>query len=76
MVYLGGMSSVSGSLLGAIAYTGLAEVLRPLRLWKWVVIPLLLVFLMLFRREGIYGGREFKFLLPKEEVKAYAAASD
>ena len=76
MVYLGGMSSVSGSLLGAIAYTGLVEVLRPLDLWKWVLIPLLLIFLMLFRREGIYGGREFKFLLPKEEVRAYAAASD
>jgi branched-chain amino acid transport system permease protein len=76
MVYLGGMSSVSGSLLGAIAYTGLVEALRPLDLWKWVLIPLLLVFLMLFRREGIYGGREFKFLLPKEEVKAYASASD
>ncbi len=76
MVYLGGMSSISGSILGAIAYTGLAEALRPLRLWKWVVIPLILIFLMLFRREGIMGGREFKFLLPKEEVKGYAAASD
>jgi branched-chain amino acid transport system permease protein len=76
MVYLGGMSSISGSILGAIAYTGLSEALRPLRLWKWVVIPLILIFLMLFRREGIMGGREFKFLLPKEEVKGYAAASD
>ena len=76
MVYLGGMSSISGSILGAIAYTGLSEALRPLRLWKWVVIPLILIFLMLFRREGIMGGREFTFLLPKEEVKGYATASD
>jgi branched-chain amino acid transport system permease protein len=76
MVYLGGMSSISGSLLGAIVYTGLSEALRPLQLWKWVVIPLLLVLLMLFRREGIMGGKEFKWLLPKEEVKGYASAPD
>lgn len=76
MVYLGGTASISGSVLGAIAYTGLSEALRPLKLWKWVVIPLLLVLLMLFRRTGIMGGREFKLLLPKEEVEGYASAAD
>jgi len=78
MVYLGGMSSVSGSLLGAIAYIGLSEALRPLKLWKWVVISLILILLMLFRREGIMGFKEFRFLAPKapkREVE-YAPASD
>ena len=75
MVYLGGMGSISGSILGAIVLTGLVEALRPLRVWKWVVISLILVVLMLFRREGIMGGREFWFLRPKKEVK-YAPASD
>ena len=75
MVYLGGMGSISGSILGAIVFTGLVEALRPLRVWKWVVISLTLIILMLFRREGIMGGREFWFLKPKGEVK-YALASD
>lgn len=75
MVYLGGMGSISGSIVGAIAFTGLVEALRPLRLWKWVVIPLILILLMLFRREGIMGGREFGFLRPKKEVE-HAPASD
>ncbi|MEA3459301.1 MAG: branched-chain amino acid ABC transporter permease [Chloroflexota bacterium] len=75
MVYLGGMSSISGSIIGAIVFTGLVEALRPLGLWRWVVIPLILIVLMLFRRKGIMGGREFGFLKPKKEVE-YAPASD
>jgi len=32
--------------------------MRPLEIWKWVVIPLLLILLMQFRPEGIMGNRE------------------
>jgi len=74
MVYLGGPASISGSLLGAVVYTGLLELMRPLEVWRWVILPLLLVFLMLFRRKGIMGGEEFKLLLPREVE--YAPASD
>ncbi len=67
MVYLGGIGSIGGSILGATIYTVLLEILRPLQVWRWVIGPLLLVFLMIFRPRGIMGMREWKFLLPAEE---------
>lgn len=64
MVYLGGMGSLSGSILAAILFTLLLEVLRPLQIIKWVVIPLLLIILMQFRPEGIMGNRELSDVFP------------
>jgi branched-chain amino acid transport system permease protein len=65
MVYLGGMGSLSGSVLSAIGFTLILELLRPLQMFKWVVIPLLLILLMLFRPEGIMGHRELTDVFPK-----------
>lgn len=65
MVYLGGMGSLSGSVMSAIAFTVILELFRPLQLAKWVVIPLLLILLMLFRPEGIMGHRELTDVFPK-----------
>jgi branched-chain amino acid transport system permease protein len=65
MVYLGGMGSLSGSVLSAIGLTLLLEFMRPLQLFKWVVIPLLLIILMLFRPEGIMGHRELPDIFPR-----------
>jgi branched-chain amino acid transport system permease protein len=62
MVYLGGVGSLTGSLLGAAIFTILLEVLRPLGLWRWVVGPLLLVLLMIFRPRGIMGFKEWRWL--------------
>jgi branched-chain amino acid transport system permease protein len=58
MVYLGGMGSLSGSVLSAIFFTFLLELMRPLQILKWVFIPLLLILLMQFRPEGLMGHRE------------------
>ena len=65
MVYLGGMGSLSGSILAAILFTVLLEALRPLQIIKWVVIPLLLIIIMQFRPEGLLGNRELGDLFPK-----------
>ena len=65
MVYLGGMGSLSGSVISAIVLTLLLELLRPLQVIKWVVIPLLLIILMIFRPEGIMGNREITDVLPR-----------
>ena len=65
MVYLGGMGSLSGSVLSAISFTILMELLRPLQVWKWVLIPMLLIILMMFRPEGIMGNRELTDIFPK-----------
>jgi branched-chain amino acid transport system permease protein len=69
MVYLGGMGSLSGSVLSAVLFTFLLELLRPLQILKWVLIPLLLILLMQFRPEGILGNKELPDVLPK--IKAF-----
>jgi len=82
MVYLGGMGSISGSIISAIGFTLLLEVLRPLGVFKWVVIPLLLVVMMLIRPTGILGNRELTDAIPRlravfgSEEESYALASD
>lgn len=65
MVYLGGMGSLSGSVLSAIGLTLALELFRPLQVAKWVVVPLLLILLMIFRPEGIMGHREITDVFPK-----------
>ncbi len=64
MVYLGGVGSIAGSILGAGIYTVLMEVLRPLEIWRMVLMPLMLVFLMLYRPRGIMGLRELRWFVP------------
>jgi len=65
MVYLGGMGSLSGSVISAIGLTIALEALRPLQVAKWVVVPLILILLMLFRPEGIMGQRELTDIFPR-----------
>lgn len=74
MVYLGGIGSLGGSVLGATIFTVVLEGLRTVlqqfgisQEWRLVVAPLLLILLMVFRPYGIMGLREFKFLIPREE---------
>ena len=66
MVYLGGVGSLTGSLLGATIFTVLLELLRPLGLWRWVLGPLLLVLLMIFRPLGLMGFKEARLFKPAE----------
>jgi branched-chain amino acid transport system permease protein len=65
MVYLGGMGSLSGSVLSAVLFTLMLEVLRPLQVIKWVVVPLILFLLMMFRTEGLLGQREITDIFPR-----------
>ena len=74
MVYLGGVGSLGGSILGATVFTvvmeGLRTVLQQVGIsqeWRLVVAPLMLILLMIFRPAGIMGLREFRFLTPPEE---------
>ncbi|MBW1635847.1 MAG: branched-chain amino acid ABC transporter permease [Deltaproteobacteria bacterium] len=64
MVYLGGMASLSGAVISAIFFTILLEILRPLQIFKWVIIPLILIIVMQFRPEGIMGNRELSDVFP------------
>lgn len=70
MVYLGGIGSIMGSILGATIYTVLLEVLRPLQELRFVFMPLLLVLLMIYRPRGIMGLREFRWFIPARDLLA------
>ncbi len=69
MVYLGGIGSIAGSVLGATVFTVLTQVLQPLGTWRMVIMPLLLVMLMLFRPRGIMGLREWSWFVPRREFE-------
>lgn len=65
MVVLGGMGSLSGSVIGAVLVTVLPEALRPLQEFtgvdlRMVIYSLTLVLLMILRPDGILGGRELR----------------
>jgi len=69
MLYFGGLNSVTGSIVGAISMNLLSEALRPLELFKWIIIPFLLILVMLYRPTGLISFTEFK---PKELMKPKA----
>jgi branched-chain amino acid transport system permease protein len=69
VVVLGGLGSISGTIVAAVAWTFLLEGLRfvlpyEFQDWRWVIYPLLLVIFMLVRPGGIFAGTEFGFLRP------------
>jgi branched-chain amino acid transport system permease protein len=63
MVVLGGMGSISGSVIAAVIITVLPEALRPLQEitridFRMVIYSLTLIILMLTRPRGIFGTAE------------------
>ena len=58
MVYFGGLNSVYGAVVGAVSISLLGEVLRPLEIFKWIIIPLLLILVMIFRPTGLIAFKE------------------
>lgn len=72
MVYLGGLNSVVGSIAGALGIQVLIEVLRPLELWKWIAIPVLLIVLMIRRPTGLFAFTEVNIkdlLQPRQTLR-------
>ncbi|MGA3279657.1 MAG: branched-chain amino acid ABC transporter permease [Smithella sp.] len=68
MVYLGGIASIAGSIIGAVIYTILLEILRPLGVWRMMLMPLMLVLLMIYRPRGIMGMRETRLFEPLRDL--------
>jgi len=74
MLYLGGVGSITGSIIGAVIWTLLQEALRMLgafhlEVWRPVVGPVLLIILMLWRPKGLLGGFELKLFKKKDAGK-------
>ena len=79
MIYAGGVGSITGSMIAAFALTFLSEGLRiGIRFiadttglpiggeWRMVIYALLLIFIMLFRTEGLMGTKESRLIKIKE----------
>jgi branched-chain amino acid transport system permease protein len=58
MVVLGGMGSVSGATVAAIALTLTTELLRSVQDYRLISYALLLVIVMIVRPKGLFGTRE------------------
>ena len=73
MVVLGGMGSVSGSILAAFLLTLLPEALRPLQNithvdLRMVIYSLALILMMLLRPKGLFGRREIWEMIKKKRT--------
>lgn len=75
IVVLGGLGSMSGTIIAAFGWTFLLEGLRVLLPqdimdFRFVIYPLLLIVVMLWRPTGLFGGTELSFLkAPKVEKR-------
>jgi branched-chain amino acid transport system permease protein len=58
MVVLGGMGSISGATLSAVALTLLTELLRSVQDYRMIAYALLLIIVMIVRPKGLFGTRE------------------
>lgn len=71
MTYFGGLNSVVGSIIGAVSINLLSETLRPLEIYKWIIIPLILILVMIYKPTGLFAFKEFdinEILKPKQSL--------
>ncbi len=56
MIIFGGMASIPGSILGAIALTTIPEMLRFLADFRQVIYGILLIVMLIYKPKGLLGG--------------------
>ena len=61
-VVLGGMGSITGGIVAAFGLTILQEGLRFLQNYRLLFYPIILIFVMLFRPQGLLGTKELSFI--------------
>lgn len=69
-VVLGGMGSMTGSVLASFVLTYLQEGLRFLQNYRLLFYPVVLILVMLFRPQGLLGTKEFSFIRTFDWIKA------
>lgn len=70
IVVLGGMGSLSGSIVASIVLVSMPELLRDFASYRYLLYSTLLIIIMLFRPQGLMGTKEFdlkKFFNRKNE---------
>lgn len=80
MVVLGGMGSLSGSVISAVFVTLLPELLRPLQEitgvdLRMVIYASCLVLLMILRPQGLFGSKEWVHVLRSWRLRFYGRKS-
>jgi branched-chain amino acid transport system permease protein len=65
MIVIGGLGSITGSVLGAVLYIVLTEGLRQFAQYRMVLFSLLLIVIMIVRPQGILGHRELWSFFPR-----------
>jgi branched-chain amino acid transport system permease protein len=79
VVVLGGLGSMTGTIIAAVGWVFLLEGLRivlPQEFldWRMVIYPLVLVIVMILRPQGLLGGKELGPLKPGRVVRRLKAA--
>ncbi len=68
MVVLGGMGSITGSIISTSVLVALPEFLRGFSEWRLVIYSTLLILMMLFRPSGLMGTKEFSLVRVWEDT--------
>ncbi len=71
MVVLGGMGSITGSIISASILTFLPEVLREFAEYRLLLYSVLLIAMMLFRPQGIFGTSELSVNAAWKSLKSF-----
>ncbi len=70
IVVLGGLGSITGTVVAGASWVVILEGLRVLPDafldWRYVIYPVLLIIMMLWRPQGLFGTSEMAFLRPVE----------
>lgn len=69
-VVLGGMGSISGTVIAAFVLTSIQELLRFLGNYRLLFYPVVLISVMLFRPQGLMGMKELSFVKGFDFLKA------
>ncbi|MGI6081594.1 MAG: branched-chain amino acid ABC transporter permease [Limnochordia bacterium] len=78
IVVLGGMGSLTGSVLAAVLLTFLSMILAPWPYQRMIIYSLALILMMVFRPSGLMGSKELdlpSLLMPKKEEERVGGAS-
>ncbi len=70
-VVLGGMGSTTGSVLASYVLTYLQEFLRFLQNYRLLFYPVVLIFVMIFRPQGLLGTKEASFVKAFDAVRKF-----
>ena len=60
MVYIGGVGSITGSIVGTVLLCALPELLRAVGDWRLVFYGLAVIVIMIVRPQGLLGGKELR----------------